>query len=221
MLYRWHKPAFDPRALRIWKRSAERSGGPWILRYRPNFFHPTLFPRLDSLWITPYWPKLNFQNSLRCGAFYEQQLIYGAYNPIWQKQFERGDYHVIWFAFVLRIWQFRTNSFFLFSLRKVDLTDSNCSTFYGFDKFEPIIYVEPFEWFEFVKSVKRRTIWSKFRRENKKNYCFESVKSVKRMHIRSHGNRLFRIVFVKSGCKPRIRKRFNEHYRVLSVLLMW
>ena len=130
--------------------------------------------------------------------------LYGVFNPISQKQFERGDFHVIWYAFVLRIWHFRTIIFFSFSLRKVDLTDSNCSTFYGFDKFEPFIYVEPFEWFEFVKSVKRRTIWSKFRRENKKNYCFESVKSVKRMHIRSHDNRLFRIVFVKSGCKPRI-----------------
>ena len=39
---------------------------------------------------------------------------YGAYNPIWQKQFERGDYHVIWYAFVLRIWHFRNNNFSYF-----------------------------------------------------------------------------------------------------------
>ena len=35
------------------------------------------------------------------------------------------------------------------------------------------------------------------------SYWFEIVKSEKRMHIRSHGNCLFRIDFVKSGCKPR------------------
>ena len=63
--------------------------------------------------------------------------------------------------------------------------------------------------FDKNNSVKRRTICSKFRRDNKKNYCFESVKSVKRMLIRSHDNRLFRIVSVKSGCKP--RNLFQEY----------
>ena len=77
---------------------------------------------------------------------------YGAFNPISQKQFERGDFHVTWCAFVLRISHFRTNKKRPFPLRSVD--------------------------------------WSEF------------VKSVKRMHIRSHGNRLFRIVFVKSGWRP-------------------
>ena len=41
----------------------------------------------------------------------EQALpsIYGAYNPNSQKQFERGDFHVTWYAFVLPNSHFRTN----------------------------------------------------------------------------------------------------------------
>ena len=35
---------------------------------------------------------------------------YGAFNPISQKQFERGDFHVTWCAFVLPNSHFRTNS---------------------------------------------------------------------------------------------------------------
>ena len=53
------------------------------------------------------------QVQLRDNEFKSGDYTYGAYNPIWQKQFERGDYHVIWYAFVLRIWHFRTNSFFI------------------------------------------------------------------------------------------------------------
>ena len=71
---------------------------------------------------------------------------YGAYNSISQKQFERGGFHVTWYAFVFSISHFRTNRFSLFSLRKVDhvlrfldFTVSNCSTFYRFHKFGPIL----------------------------------------------------------------------------------
>ena len=68
---------------------------------------------------------------------------------------------------------------------------------------------------EFVKLEKRRTIWncgigktkhmiSFSKRKQEKDLWFESLNLVKRMHIRSHGNRLFRIGFVKNGCRPRI-----------------
>ena len=100
--------------------------------------------------------------------------------------------------------------------------DVNSSPFYWFDKFEPfkiranqIAQSYHFEWFEFVKSVKRRTIDIIFEEKIGKDYWLESVKLVKRMHIGSRGNRIFRMLFVKSHWRSRITLTslyFTSHY---------
>ena len=81
------------------------------------------------------------------------------------------------------------------------------SSFYGIHKFEP----ELVRICEIDKTSNNLKLWNReneardqlFEEKKDKIYWFESVKSRKRMHIRSHGNRLFRIAFVKSSYRPR------------------
>ena len=142
------------------------------------------FRFINTHWLLRIIPKSETLSDVLKMVWVERKNGLRGLQPDLTKQFERGDYHVIWYAFVLRIWHFRTNfsnKFFLIFSSK--------------------------SWFDRLKSVKRRTIW----------ICqinFSVAKSVKRMHIRSHDNRLFRIVFVRSGCKPRmcsLQDRFRSN----------
>jgi len=115
--------------------------------------------------------------------------IYGAYNSIWQKQFERGDFHVIWYACVLRLWHFRNNNFFYFL-------------------FETLI-----------KSVKRRAIWNSdylsnqlFEAKIRKNYWLESVKSVKQFISDRKEIASFELFLSTRVVSPRMSVRvFHQH----------
>ena len=93
----------------------------------------------------------NFSNVKRIGhqgaTYIVHSMIYGAYNPISQNRFERGDFHVAWYAFVLPNSHFRANSFFLIFSSKGWLRVSFYlkwltwlvfdSSFYRIHKFEP------------------------------------------------------------------------------------
>ena len=133
------------RDLLRWKRPYRRHQG-LDLKYRYRRF-TSIWCRFYIVNVTSKYPK-------------DRDLLswnYGAYNHISQNQFERGDFHVTWYAFVLPNSHFRANSLFSYFLFEKLITCfvlpisqiqivRRFTNFTNSDRF----------WLEFVNSVKRR-----------------------------------------------------------------
>ena len=64
--------------------------------------------------------------------------INGVYNGIWQNKLEGVDFHVAWYAFVLKIWHFRTKSLIqIFSSKS-----QSRASFWWFDRFQLFVVLK-------------------------------------------------------------------------------
>lgn len=133
--------------------------------------------RFESRYVSKYRPG---RNCNLLSPTTDWKRYYGAYNSFWKNTFEWDDFRMVWYEFVLKNWHFRTFFLILIAYSK----SPSCASFWGFDRFEL---------FDVLKIRRIRS-----------NFWLDFVNSLKRMHIRPPGNRLFRMFFVRSFCRPRI-----------------
>ena len=81
-------------------------------------------------------PSFWFLNKVfRISLYY---TYYGVYNGIWQNTLEGADFHLAWYAFVLKIWHFRTKSLIQIFYSK----SQSRASFWWFDRFQLFVVLK-------------------------------------------------------------------------------